>query len=469
MTLLLPPISNVNTEDADSEAYKWGFSLVSVWGAHLDPFDGVLWDISPKSIGNLDINNFPKSFDGYPNFYDEFDGGDPGVGHALNPHTNAPYQEQMVPRGDYARVLAEFWADGPDSETPPGHWFTILNYVSDHPELIKKLNGTGDILSPLEWDVKAYFLLAGTMHDAAISAWGIKGWYDYVRPISAIRYMAELGQSSDNSLSNYHVGGIPLKPGYVEVVEASDPLAGDMDEHVGKIKLYSWRGHDFIGNPSTDMAGVGWILAENWWPYQRPSFVTPPFAGYVSGHSTYSRAAAELMTLLTGDSFFPGGMGEFIAKKNEFLVFEEGPSVDVTLQWATYRDASDQCSLSRIWGGIHPPADDIPGRLIGEQIGKDAYNFGIEYFTGKETNTPTIVSFKVYPNPLHDDFKIFITNTLATDTFQLSDLKGSVISTTLSKQHNEETGITEINLPYSLASGVYALKINDEAKLVVKP
>ena len=46
-------------------------------------------------------------------------------------------------------------------------------------------------------------------------------------------------------------------------------------------------------------------------------------------------------------------------------MFEEGPSVDVVLQWATYRDASDQCSLSRIWGGIHPPADDIPGRIIG--------------------------------------------------------------------------------------------------------
>ncbi|MFV9552626.1 hypothetical protein ACNG5D_15995, partial [Algibacter sp. PT7-4] len=97
----------------------------------------------------------------------------------------------------------------------------------------------------------------------------------------------------------------------------------------------------------TDTAGVGWILSEDWWPYQRPSFVTPPFAGYVSGHSTYSRAAAEVMTLITGDEYFPGGIGEFQARQNEFLVFEEGPSVDVVLQWATYRDASDQCSLSR--------------------------------------------------------------------------------------------------------------------------
>ncbi len=54
------------------------------------------------------------------------------------------------------------------------------------------------------------------------------------------------------------------------------------------------------------MAGSDWILAENWWPYQRPSFVTPPFAGYTSGHSTFSRAAAEVLTDITGDEYFPG-------------------------------------------------------------------------------------------------------------------------------------------------------------------
>ena len=74
-----------------------------------------------------------------------------------------------------------------------------------------------------------------------------------------------------------------------------------------------------------------------------------------------------------GSAFFPGGMGEFLAPQNEFLVFEEGPSVDIRLQWATYRDAADECSLSRIYGGIHPTADDIPGRLMGAVIGIEAY------------------------------------------------------------------------------------------------
>ena len=67
-------------------------------------------------------------------------------------------------------------------------------------------------------------------------------------------------------------------------------------------------------------------------------------------------------------------MGEFVAAvSNEFLVFEEGPSVEIRLQWATYADAADECSLSRIYGGIHPTADDIPGRLIGATIGADAF------------------------------------------------------------------------------------------------
>ena len=376
-----PPYLDPGGRYRQSAAYQWGFVLVSIWSSHLDPADGVLWDISPASIGN--IPQLPRSTEAYPAFYDLFEGGDPGNGHEVNPRTGRPYRPQWVPRADYARVLAEFWADGPDSETPPGHWFTILNYVNDHPALAKRFRGQGAELDGLEWDVKTYFAMGGAVHDAAITAWGIKGWYDYIRPISAIRGMAERGQSSDPALPRYAADGIPLVDGYVELVREGDALAGAQGEHVGKVKLYAWRGPGAIERPESDVAGVGWILAENWWPYQRPSFVTPPFAGYVSGHSTYSRAGAEVLTLVTGDAFFPGGIGEFPAGKNEFLVFEDGPSVDLTLQWATYRDAADQCSLSRIWGGIHPPADDIPGRLIGEQVGVAAFHLAERYFTGQ--------------------------------------------------------------------------------------
>jgi hypothetical protein len=363
-----------------SDDYKWGFSLVAIWGSHLDYSDGIMIDISPATIGNN--RQLPGSVSDYPEFYDLLNGGDASQGYAANPVTGAPYAQQLVPRGDYARVLAEFWADGPDSETPPGHWFVILNDVNDHPDLVKRFAGQGAELGPLEWDIRSYFALGGAMHDSAIAAWGIKGWYDYLRPISAIRAMADRGQSSDPLSASYSIDGLPLVPGHIELVEAGDPLAGAADENVGKIKLYTWRGPDYIINPAFDEAGVGWILAENWWPYQRPTFVTPPFAGYVSGHSTYSRAAAEVLTALTGSEFFPGGMSSFEIAANDFLVFENGPSVDMTLQWATYRDASDQCSLSRIWGGIHPPADDIPGRFIGEKIGINAFSLAESYFNG---------------------------------------------------------------------------------------
>jgi len=385
-----PPYFDTLNAGGLIEEYMWGFELVSIWSSHLDPTDSVMWDISPASIGN--IQEFPQTIEGYRDFYNLLDGGDASTGHAVNPHTGQPYEPQMVPRGDYTRILAEFWADGPDSETPPGHWFTLLNYVNDHPDFVKRFRGEGPVLEELEWDVKAYLVMAGAMHDVAVSAWGIKGWYDYIRPVSAIRFMADLGQSSDTTLSNYSPGGIPLTEGLIEVVEEGDTLAGDSLENVGKIKLYAWRGPDFIQDPDNDVAGVDWILAENWWPYQRPTFITPPFPGYISGHSTFSRAAAEVMTLLTGDPFFPAGLGEFQAPKNEFLVFEDGPSIDVTLQWATYRDASDQCSLSRIWGGIHPPADDIPGRLIGEKIGVDAFLYAENYFAGWTPSSFSLVA-----------------------------------------------------------------------------
>ncbi|MFZ6051357.1 T9SS type A sorting domain-containing protein [Halocola ammonii] len=386
-----PPYLDTDNHSGIESPYKWGFALVAVWASHLDPTDGVMWDISPASIGGINIDSIPTDFANYPDFYDLLEGGEGSEGWDLNPKTGEPYDPQVVPRGDYARVLAEFWADGPDSETPPGHWFTILNYVNEQPELEKKWMGEGETLSDLEWDIKSYFTLGGAVHDVAISSWGVKGWYDYIRPVSAIRYMADQGQCTNMALDSYHPQGIPLIDGKIEVVEAGDPLAGDMDENVGKIKLYSWKGPDYIEDPEVDEAGVGWILAENWWPYQRPTFVTPPFAGYVSGHSTYSRASAEVLTFITGDPFFPGGMGEFEAPQNEFLVFEEGPSMDITLQWATYRDASDQCSLSRIWGGIHPPADDLNGRRMGETIGLESSNYANMIFNNQIPRVDEVV------------------------------------------------------------------------------
>lgn len=423
-----PPFIDPNAATTGTGDYQWAFEIVSTWSSHLDPTDGVLWDISPASIGNNPP--LPTTIEEMKAFYDFENGGDQSRGRSLNPYTGLPYEPQIVPRGDYTRVLAEFWADGPDSETPPGHWFTILNYVSDHPLFEKRYRGRGEILDDLEWDVKSYLALGGAVHDAAVSAWSVKGWYDYVRPISAIRYMADQGQCTDPSKANYAVNGIHLIDGLIETVNAGDPLEGLNGENVGKIKLMGWRGPDYVIDPNVDDAGVGWILAENWWPYQRPTFVTPPFAGYVSGHSTFSRAAAEVMTAITGDEYFPGGMGEFHAPTNEFLVFEDGPSVDVTLQWATYRDASDQTSLSRIWGGIHPPVDDIPGRHMGIDIGQDAMALAERYFLGlAETDDRPTRFLEFYPNPVESGqpLHIFLSRVERGDV-QVFDVTGRLVS-----------------------------------------
>lgn len=363
---------------ASEDEYQRSFAEVAAWSGLLDPHDGVMLDISPAARGNNTL------------------GANDGHGHVKNPHTGEPYASEQVPAGDYYRVLAEFWADGPDSETPPGHWFAIANAVADHPAFGRRLRGQGPALDALEWDVKVYLALGGAMLDAAVAAWGVKGWYDSVRPVSAVRYLCDNGQSSDPALPSWNPAGMPLRAGSIEVITVASSAPGGPHahlaqadgRHIGKIALFAWRGPDFILDPATDQAGVGWIRCENWWPYQRPTFVTPPFAGYVSGHSAYSRAAAEVLTRLTGDAYFPGGLATFHAPRNEFLVFEEGPSVDVDLQWATYYDAADECGLSRIYGGIHPYSDDLPGRIMGARVGADAVALAMRYFGGEAEETP---------------------------------------------------------------------------------
>jgi hypothetical protein len=343
-------------------AYKQAAVDVIRKSAELDPTDSQTIDIGLDRLGNNPL------------------GTNDGHGYAVNAATGEPYAPERVLKADYARVLAEFWADGPNSETPPGHWNVIANAVSDSPLLAPRI-GAG-AASRLRWDVQMYFALNGAVHDAAIAAWGLKRRYQSVRPISMIRYLAEHGQSSDPNLPSYDPAGLPLIPGLIELItkESSAPgqrhaaLAG----HVGEIAIRAWLG---IPKSPDQVSGAGWFLGTRWVPYQRATFVTPAFPGFVSGHSTFSRAAAEVLAAYTGSPYFPGG--EFTQTFDRgYLKFEHGPSKPLTLQWATYYDAADQAGISRIYGGIHIAADDFAGRRIGSRIGKQAWALAERYFAG---------------------------------------------------------------------------------------
>jgi hypothetical protein len=240
--------------------------------SQLDPNDGVMIDISPASRGNTPDAPFTNSYD--------------QAGYDVNPYTGQPYQPQVVKQADFGRVIAEYWADGPRSTAPPGHWNELANEVSDKMDQLaipKRIGGTGPVVSELEWDVKKYFALNGGLHDAAIAAWNHKGFYDSSRPISFIRYMGGLGQSSDPNLvvdlgagtilDTYHPDGLPLEPGLVEVITPESTQAGERHEHLagneGKIAVRSWQGAIAGVAPFDDpseVSGVDWILAETWMP-----------------------------------------------------------------------------------------------------------------------------------------------------------------------------------------------------------
>ncbi len=314
-------------------------------------------DISPGKYGNNPL------------------GSNAGTGHPMNPVTGQPYDANVVPLGDFSRVLAEFWADGPKSETPPGHWNVLANQASDHPMFTRKWKGQGQALDPLEWDVRIYLALNGAVHDAAIVAWEAKRAFVCSRPITHIRSSAAKGQSSNPSGPAYDANGLPLEPGLIEVITAESSAPGQRHAHlagfVGEIAIKAWVGEP--GDFKHQLSGVGWVRAAEWVPYQKRNFVTPAFPGFISGHSTFSRAAAEVLTAAMGSQYVPGGLGEAVIAKDVSLTFEKGPSVPVKLQWATWYDAADQAGQSRLWGGIHIEPDDFVGRQNGSEVGVKAF------------------------------------------------------------------------------------------------
>ncbi len=243
-------------------------------------------------------------------------------------------RERSATLTDEEKVLAEFWADGPRTWTPPGHWNQLAEGLSIR-------DGHG-----IDQDVKMFFALNAALHDAAIASWDAKRRFDFIRPISAIR------------------------------------------DHYFDQEIESW------GGPN---AGTQTILGQAWQPYQSPTFVTPPFAEYVSGHSTFSRSSREVLFAFTGsDALFDGVtllredydgngeldlLGQHVAAPGS-LLFEDGPDETITLRWETMLEAADSAGVSRRHGGIHFQDGDLWGREMGRQIGQQAFTRANAFWTG---------------------------------------------------------------------------------------
>jgi hypothetical protein len=194
-------------------------------------------DISPATLGNNTL------------------GFNDGHGYTLNPVTGQPYASNIVLRGDFTRSLTEFWADGPTSETPPGHWNSIANHVSDDMTVFR-IGGTGPEVDRLEWDVKLYFTLNAAVFDAGCAAWSVKRHYNGWRPISAIRYCGGLGQSSDPGLPSYHTNGLPLVANLIELVTDATVASVVTLAYAGKIAVFCWPGQP--ADPANEVSGVKW-------------------------------------------------------------------------------------------------------------------------------------------------------------------------------------------------------------------
>jgi len=140
-----PPMFGVDDDEFIAAA-----SQVVLYSSLLDFTDDTRVDISPAALGNTPLGTYEPA------------------GWETNPDTGAAYEPNLVLEVDFARVIAEYWADGPDSETPPGHWNTLANEVGDELEAIGELTIDGQPVDRLEWDVKIGIAMNGALHDAAV-------------------------------------------------------------------------------------------------------------------------------------------------------------------------------------------------------------------------------------------------------------------------------------------------------------
>jgi Domain of unknown function (DUF6851)/VCPO second helical-bundle domain len=218
---------------------------------------------------------------------------------------------------DRQKMISEYWSDGPDSEQPPGHWMRFAQFVSTRDH------------HTLDDDVKMFFALSNALLDAGIAAWDAKRTFDSVRPLTAISLL-----------------------------------------YRGK-KIRAWGGP---GKGTVEMDGSQWI------PYQSPASPTPPFPEYVSGHSTYSAAAARILALWTASDRF----GDEVTLPAGSSKIEPGltPAHAVTLRWDTFSETANEAGMSRRYGGIHFAPADLAGRKLGRMVADEVWRKVQDYFEG---------------------------------------------------------------------------------------
>jgi hypothetical protein len=217
------------------------------------------------------------------------------------------------------KVIAEYWADGPGTELPPGHWCLLAQYVSERDR------------HDDDRDVRLFFALANALGDAATGCWDAKRAYDSARPVTAVRALLR-GQTI--------LGVGPLGPG----------------------------------------GGLRQISGEAWLPWQPLSFPTPPFPDHISGHSSFSAAAAEVLRRFTGSDL----LGTSVTKTAGSMHYAPNlPSADVTLRWPTFSAAAEEAGMSRVYGGIHFEAANTAGQQLGREVGALVFDKARRYWEGK--------------------------------------------------------------------------------------
>jgi hypothetical protein len=126
--------------------------------------------------------------------------------------------------------------------------------------------------------------------------------------------------------------------------------------------IRAWGGR---GKGTVEMDGAQWI------PYQPATSLTPPFPDYVSGHSTYSAAAARILQLWTGNDRF--GYSVTLEKGSSKIEHGITPREPVTLKWETFTAAANEAGMSRRYGGIHFRRADLAGRTLGRAVADKAW------------------------------------------------------------------------------------------------
>ncbi len=227
---------------------------------------------------------------------------------------------------DDQKMMAEFWAGGPGTVTPPGMFVVFLDiYIRSN--MINVVD-----------EIRFYAILSSGLYQASITSWRLKRDHMQARPVQKVRQY-QYDQPIDEKWNDKVLGQYWLP--YQQIDFVTPPFPDFVS------------GHSTFGCTSAKL--FSYMFQNNLIQLKIPVI--------------NDAITALLSPVLAQSGVINFAMNNLFLLPDTSLIENDIPISAIVFNWSTWNEMGQSCGISRVYGGIHVQSSNVAGQYLGSMIG----------------------------------------------------------------------------------------------------